>query len=49
MEKGAGKQKITPLATAERAICEGSVVLFRRSGSKRWQARIRRTTGQWIV
>ena len=49
MVKGAGKQKLTPLATAERAICDGSVVLFRRSGSKRWQARIRRTTGRWVV
>lgn len=49
MEKGAGKQKITPLATADRAICNGSVVLFRRSGSKRWQARIRRTIGRWVV
>jgi len=47
--KGAEKQKITPLSTAERAICDGSVVLFRRSGSKRWQARIRRTTGKWVV
>jgi integrase len=47
--KGTVKQKITPLATAERAICDGSVVLFRRNGSKRWQARIRRTTGKWIV
>ncbi|MEE9357634.1 hypothetical protein [Candidatus Vondammii sp. HM_W22] len=43
------KQNITPFSTKERTLCEGNVVLFRRKGSKRWQARIKRSTGRWVV
>jgi integrase len=49
VKKGDVKQKITPFTTVERTICAGNVVLFRRTGSKRWQARIRRNTGKWVV
>jgi hypothetical protein len=37
------------LNTSERKLCDGNVVLFRRKGSRRWQARIRRNTGRWVV
>ncbi len=30
-------------------MCNGAVVLFKRKNSKRWQARIRRSSGEWIV
>jgi hypothetical protein len=30
-------------------LCHGAVVLFKRKNSKRWQARIRRSSGEWIV
>ncbi|MDG5469346.1 hypothetical protein P9J64_13540 [Deltaproteobacteria bacterium IMCC39524] len=33
----------------ERTICNGAVVLFKRNRSKRWQARIRRNSGEWVV
>ena len=49
MKKGEIKQKVTPLRIGERATSDGNVVLFRRTGSKRWQARIRRNTGTWVV
>lgn len=43
------KQKINTLATNERTICNGAVVLFKRKNSQRWQARIRRNAGEWVV
>jgi hypothetical protein len=43
------KGKLNPLDTSERKICGGEVVLFRRQGSRRWQARIRRSVGTWVV
>jgi hypothetical protein len=43
------KQKLNTLATNERTICNGAVVLFKRKNSQRWQARIRRNAGEWIV
>lgn len=46
---GVNKVKLNSLDTAERKICDGQVVLFRRQGSKRWQARIRRKIGTWVV
>ena len=48
-DTGSNKQKITPLNTTDRKLCDGNVVLFRRKGSMRWQARIRRSTGRWVV
>ena len=48
-DTGANKVKLNPLDTSERKICGGEVVLFRRQGSKRWQARIRRNVGTWVV
>ena len=44
---GVNKVKLNSLDTAERKICDGQVVLFKRQGSKRWQARIRRKIGTW--
>lgn len=41
--------KLNNIDIAERAICNGSVVLFQRKNSKRWQARIRRNIGEWII
>ncbi len=41
--------KLNTVAINERAICNGAVVLFKRNNSKRWQARIRRNIGEWIV
>lgn len=43
------KQTINTLATSERTICNGAVVLFKRKNSQRWQARIRRNAGEWVV
>lgn len=46
------QQTIQPLNIIpkdERAICNGAVVLFKRNRSKRWQARIRRNSGEWVV
>ena len=43
------KQKLNTLAIDERSICNGSVVLFKRKGSQRWQARIRRDASEWVV
>jgi len=43
-DTGSNKQKITPLKPSDRKLCDGNVVLFRRKGSMRWQARIRRST-----
>ena len=48
-DTGANQVKLNPLDTSERKICDGNVVLFRRQGSKRWQARIRRGVGTWVV
>lgn len=41
--------KLNDIDIAERAICNGSVVLFQRKNSKRWQARIRRNIGEWVI
>ena len=49
---GSNKVNLNPLDTSERKTCDGEVVLFRRQGSKRWQARIRRKRrkiGTWVV
>lgn len=43
------KQQLNTLATNERTICNGAVVLFKRKNSQRWQARIRRNAGEWVV
>ncbi|MCP4288054.1 MAG: hypothetical protein GY792_27055 [Gammaproteobacteria bacterium] len=48
-DAGANKVNLNPLDTSERKICGGEVVLFRRQGSRRWQARIRRKIGTWVV
>jgi len=48
-DTGANKVELNPLNTSERKICGGEVVLFRRQGSRRWQARIRRKIGTWVV
>ena len=42
-------QQINTLPKDERSICNGAVVLFNRNNSKRWQARIRRSSGEWVV
>ncbi len=42
-------QQINSLPKDERTICNGAVVLFNRNNSKRWQARIRRNSGEWVV
>lgn len=42
------KAKQQELAIDERSACDGNVVLFKRSNSKRWQARIRHYTGKWV-
>lgn len=47
--KQAEQPQLNDLALNERALCNGSVVLFKRKNSKRWQARIRRTSGEWVV
>ncbi|MCN4144457.1 MAG: hypothetical protein LC437_05130 [Thiohalomonas sp.] len=41
--------KLNDIDIAERAICNASVVLFQRKNSKRWQARIRRNIGEWVI
>lgn len=42
--------KLNPSTTTdERTICNGNVVLFKRNNSQRWQARIRRNAGEWVV
>ncbi|MCP3703896.1 MAG: hypothetical protein GY954_13330, partial [Alteromonas sp.] len=40
---------LSQIAIDKRTICNGSVVLFKRNNSKRWQARIRRNSGEWMV
>ncbi len=40
-------KKIT-IPKDERTICNGSVVLFQRQSSQRWQCRIRRKSGEWV-
>lgn len=42
-------QPLNVIPKNERAICNGAVVLFKRNRSKRWQARIRRNSGEWVV
>jgi len=44
-----GNTRLISLPLSDRKICEGHVVLFLRKDSNRWQARIRRGTGQWVV
>jgi len=48
-EKTEQESQLNPTAIAERSLCNGAVVLFKRKNSKRWQARIRRSSGEWIV
>ena len=33
---------------ADRKICNGNVVLFKRSRSRKWQCKIRRSVGKWV-
>ena len=33
---------------ADRQICNGNVVLFKRSRSRKWQCKIRRSVGKWV-
>ncbi|MBW6510055.1 MAG: hypothetical protein K0A94_11005 [Desulfuromonadales bacterium] len=42
-------QPLNIIPKDERAIYNGAVVLFKRNRSKRWQARIRRNSGEWVV
>jgi len=49
LEKAEQESQLSPTATAERSLCNGAVVLFKRKNSQRWQARIRRSSGEWIV
>ena len=50
---GVGKDDSTittkqALRVAERKICNGNVVLFKRARSRKWQCKVRRTTGKWV-
>lgn len=49
MPKTSKKPQLNALQLGERTICNGAVVLFQRNNSKRWQARIRRQSGEWVV
>jgi hypothetical protein len=48
-DKQQALQLLNTLPKDERSICNGAVVLFNRNNSKRWQARIRRSSGEWVV
>lgn len=43
------KSKLNTVDIEHRAICNGAVVLFKCKNSQRWQARIKRSEGEWIV
>ncbi len=49
LDKQQTSQPINIIEKDERTICNGAVVLFMRNRSKRWQARIRRNSGEWVV
>ena len=44
-----GNTHLISLPLSDRKICDGDVVLFLRKDSNRWQARIRRSIGHWVV
>ena len=48
-DKPESKSQLNATDVGERSLCNGAVVLFERKNSKRWQARIRRHSGEWLV
>jgi len=42
------KLNVYSFTVSERKICNGNVVLFKRSRSRKWQCKIRRSVGKWV-